>query len=62
MTRRTQKILIVFAGLLTAAAALTLAIAPERPVRGAQGPAHPAAAAGGPAVTLALQRGDQRLV
>ena len=62
MTRRTQKMLIVFAVLLTAAAALSLAIAPERPVRGAQGQDHPAASTPDPVITLASSLRDQRLV
>ena len=60
MTRRTQKMLIVFAVLLTAAAALSLVIAPERPMRGAQAPGHPAAGAPDPVVTLASGLRDQR--
>lgn len=62
MKRRTQRMLIVFAVLLTAAAALSLAIAPERPVRGAKAPDHPAASVTDPVVTLAAGRMDQRLV
>ena len=54
--------LIVFAVLLTAAAALSLAIAPERPVRGAQGQDHPAASTPDPVITLASSLRDQRLV
>ncbi|NIJ41218.1 hypothetical protein FHS78_001499 [Parvibaculum indicum] len=62
MMRRTQKMLIVFAVLLTAAAALSLVIAPDRPVRGAKAPDRPAAGIADPVVTLATGRMDQRLV
>ena len=64
MRRRTQKILIAFAVLLTAAAAVSLVIAPERPVRGALAPERPAASTPDPVITLAIlpvrQRPDQR--
>ena len=53
MMRRTQKMLIVFAVLLTA---------PDRPVRGAKAPDRPAAGIADPVVTLATGRMDQRLV
>lgn len=62
MTHRTQKMLIVFAVLLTAAAALSLALAPERPMRGAKAPDHPAASVTDPVVTLATSRTVHRLV
>lgn len=62
MTHRTQRILIVFAVLLTAAAVLSFVIAPERPMRGAKAPDHPAASVTDPVVTLAKSRMDQRLV
>lgn len=62
MKRRTQRMLIVFAVLLTAAAAVSFAIAPERPIRGAKAPDRPAASVTDPVVTLAADRTDQRLV
>ena len=62
MTHRTQKMLIAFAVLLTAAAALSFVIAPERPMRGAQAPDHPAASTADPVVTLAVGLSAQRQV
>ncbi len=62
MKLRTQRMLIVFAVMLTADAALSFAIAPERTIRGARAPDHPAASVTDPMVTLAEGRMDQRLV
>ena len=62
MKRRTQRMLIVFAVLLTAAAALSFAIAPEQAIRGARASDYPTASVTDPMVTLAEGRMDQRLV